>query len=135
MPFGTFDVERALEESEDDARAGRPAMSTDLVLLAVLMGAVTYPSRALPMLAPGIERLPPARSSTCASSGRRCWRRSPPRRRSSTRTTRACRRSSSDPRSWACSLCMAIVWWRRNLFLGLLAGVVLVALLRVAGIG
>ena len=34
-------------------------MSTDLVLLAVLMGAVTYPSRALPMLAPGIERLPP----------------------------------------------------------------------------
>jgi branched-subunit amino acid transport protein len=32
-------------------------------------------------------------------------------------------------------LCMAIVWWRRNLFLGLLAGVVLVALLRVAGIG
>ena len=34
-------------------------MSGDLVLLAVLMGAVTYPSRALPLLAPGIERLPP----------------------------------------------------------------------------
>ncbi|MGH2406636.1 MAG: AzlD domain-containing protein [Candidatus Limnocylindrales bacterium] len=34
-------------------------MSTDLVLLALLMGAVTYPSRALPLLAPGIERLPP----------------------------------------------------------------------------
>ncbi|HET9436188.1 MAG TPA: AzlD domain-containing protein [Candidatus Limnocylindrales bacterium] len=33
-------------------------MSTDLVLLAVLMGAATYPSRALPMLVPGIDRLP-----------------------------------------------------------------------------
>jgi len=30
----------------------------DLVLLAILMGAVTYPSRAIPILAPGIERLP-----------------------------------------------------------------------------
>jgi branched-subunit amino acid transport protein len=29
------------------------------VPLAILMWAVTYPSRALPMLAPGIERLPP----------------------------------------------------------------------------
>ncbi len=34
------------------------AVSVELVLLAVLMGAVTYPSRALPLLAPGIERLP-----------------------------------------------------------------------------
>jgi branched-subunit amino acid transport protein len=33
-------------------------VSGDLVLLAVLMGAVTYPSRAIPFLAPGIERLP-----------------------------------------------------------------------------
>ena len=35
-------------------------MSVALVPLAFLMWAVTYPSRALPMLAPGIERLPPA---------------------------------------------------------------------------
>jgi branched-subunit amino acid transport protein len=33
-------------------------MSGEFVLLAVLMGAVTYPSRALPLLAPGMERLP-----------------------------------------------------------------------------
>lgn len=33
-------------------------MSTELVWLAVVMGAVTFPSRALPLLAPGIERLP-----------------------------------------------------------------------------
>ncbi len=34
------------------------AMSTDLVLLAVLMFAVTYPTRALGLLTPGLERLP-----------------------------------------------------------------------------
>jgi branched-subunit amino acid transport protein len=33
-------------------------MSVALVPLAILMWAVTYPSRAVPMLAPGIERLP-----------------------------------------------------------------------------
>ena len=33
-------------------------MSAGLILLALLMGAVTYPSRALPLLVPGIERLP-----------------------------------------------------------------------------
>ena len=33
-------------------------MSIALVPLALLMWTVTYPSRALPMLAPGIERLP-----------------------------------------------------------------------------
>ena len=34
-------------------------MSTDLVALALLMAAVTYPSRAVPMLLPGFDRLPP----------------------------------------------------------------------------
>jgi branched-subunit amino acid transport protein len=33
-------------------------MSTDLVFLAALMGLVTYPFRAIPLLAPGFERLP-----------------------------------------------------------------------------
>ena len=35
-------------------------MSVELVALAILMAAVTYPSRTLPLLAPRIERLPPA---------------------------------------------------------------------------
>jgi len=34
-------------------------VSTQLVVLALLMGAVTYPSRALPLLALDIDRLPP----------------------------------------------------------------------------
>ena len=33
-------------------------MKTELVWLALLMGAVTYPWRAVPLLAPGIHRLP-----------------------------------------------------------------------------
>lgn len=33
-------------------------MRTELVWLALLMGAVTYPWRAVPLLAPGIHRLP-----------------------------------------------------------------------------
>lgn len=33
-------------------------MNVDLVLLALFMGAATYPSRAIPLLIPGIERLP-----------------------------------------------------------------------------
>ena len=35
-------------------------MSTELVWLALLMGAVTYPWRAVPLLAPGMHRLPSA---------------------------------------------------------------------------
>ena len=34
-------------------------MSTSLLWLAVLMGAVTYPWRAAPLLVPGMHRLPP----------------------------------------------------------------------------
>ena len=48
---------RRTRRSIGTTRSG-PAMSSELVLLAVLMAAVTYPSRAVPLLAPGIERLP-----------------------------------------------------------------------------
>ena len=34
-------------------------MSVALVWLALLMGAATYPWRVIPLLAPGIDRLPP----------------------------------------------------------------------------
>ena len=110
-------------------------MSTDLVLLAVLMGAVTYPSRALPMLAPGIERLParallylrlvgPAVLASIAAS------------QTLVRTDPGGgQQVVLGPQVLGVVVCMLIVWWRRNLFLGLLAGVVLVALLRVAGVG
>jgi branched-subunit amino acid transport protein len=109
-------------------------MSTDLVLLAVLMGAVTYPSRALPMLAPGIERLPPrallylrlvgpaALASIAASQ-------------TLVDTETGTPRIVIGPEILGVLVCMAIVWWRKNLFLGLLAGVLLVAALRLVGLG
>ena len=34
-------------------------MSTVLIPLAILMGLATYPWRAIPLLAPGVQRLPP----------------------------------------------------------------------------
>lgn len=110
-------------------------MSNELVLLAILMGAVTYPSRALPMLVPGIERLPdrallylrlvgPAVLASIAASQTLVV--------------------ASDAGGYEIQLgvevlgvlaCLAIVAWRRNLFLGLVVGVALVAALRAAGIG
>jgi len=105
-------------------------VSPDLILLAALMGVATYPSRAVPMLAPGIERLPPraleylrlvapavlaalAAVNTMVGTG-----------------------PDGQPLfhvgiEWiAVLLCLAVVWWRRNLFLGLLVAVVLTAAAR-----
>jgi len=110
-------------------------VNNELVLLAVLMGAVTYPSRALPILAPGIERLPtrallylrlvgPAVLASIAAA-----------------ETLVEGDATSGYRLVfgveivGVVLCMAIVAWRKNLFLGLVAGVGLVAVLRLAGIG
>ena len=109
-------------------------MNTNLVVLALLMAAVTYPSRALPLLAPGIERLPdkallylrlvgPAVLAAIAAS-----------------ETLVEGNGSGGYMivvgidALGVLVCMAVVAWRRNLFLGLLAGVALVAIVRAAGI-
>jgi branched-subunit amino acid transport protein len=44
-------------------------MSLGLTPLAFLMWAVTYPARAVPMLAPGIERLPPGAAAYLRLAG------------------------------------------------------------------
>ena len=44
--------------SADATDRAAARMSTNLVLLAILMFAVTYPSRALGLLTPGLDRLP-----------------------------------------------------------------------------
>jgi branched-subunit amino acid transport protein len=107
-------------------------VSTDLVLLAVLMGAVTYPSRALPLLAPGIERLPrwaldylqlvgPAVLAALAAV--------------------AVMVVTSDGQpafhigiEWlAVVASVVLMWWRKNLFFGLAFGVILVAVARYLG--
>lgn len=110
-------------------------MTNELVLLAVLMGAVTYPSRALPMLAPGIERLPERALLYLRLVG-------PAVLASIAATEVLVQGDTAGGYSVAIGveaigvlLCMALVAWRKNLFLGLIAGVVLVALLRWAGMG
>ena len=108
-------------------------MSIELVLLAVLMAAVTYPSRAVPLLAPWIERLPhralvylrlvgPAVLAALAAVNVMVV--------------------SADGRpafhvgvEWlAVVASIALMAWRRNLFLGLVAAVGLVAVARAMGL-
>lgn len=109
-------------------------MSVELVGLAVLMGLATYPSRALPLLAPGIERLPaialeylrlvgPAVLAALAAVN-----------------VMVVVDPNGSPAfhvgiEWvAVALCGAVTAWRRNLLVGLVAGVALVAVARATGI-
>jgi branched-subunit amino acid transport protein len=108
-------------------------VSTELVVLAVLMGAVTYPSRALPMLAPGLERLPApvfaylrlVAPAVLAAIG-------------------AVNVLVIGPggavgfhvgiEAAAVLVCLALTLWRRSLLAGLAAAVVIVALARATGV-
>lgn len=110
-------------------------MSTDLVLLAVLMFAVTYPSRALPLLVPGIERLPPRALLYLRLVG--------PAVLASIAAANTLVVTGPDGapafhvgiEAIGVAACLLVVAWRRNLLLGLGAGVAIVALARLAGIG
>jgi branched-subunit amino acid transport protein len=109
-------------------------MSVELVGLALLMGLVTYPSRALPMLAPGIERLPAPALEYLRLVG------------PAVLAALAIVSVSviEDPTGaqifhvgieWAAiAVCGALTAWRRNLFVGLIGAVVLVAVAREAGV-
>lgn len=108
-------------------------MSTELVLLAILMAAVTYPSRALPLLAPGIERLPPRALLYLRLVG-------PAVLASIAAANTLVVTGGGGARGLHLGIevagvlaCVALVAWRRNLFLGLVAGVALVAIARLAG--
>jgi branched-subunit amino acid transport protein len=108
-------------------------MTTELVLLAVLMAAVTYPSRALPLLAPGIERLPPAALQYLRLVG-------PAVLASLAAVNTLVAGGQDGPRSLhvgvetlAVGACIALVAWRRNLFAGLVLAVAVVAATRALG--
>ena len=107
-------------------------MSTDLVPLAVLMWAVTYPSRAVGLLAPAIDRLPrrvldylqlvgPAVLGAIAIVN-----------------TLFPTPGSSQTEvgiAWiSVATCIAIVAWRRSLFLGLVVAVAVAIAGRAAGL-
>jgi branched-subunit amino acid transport protein len=108
-------------------------MSTELVLLAVVMFAATYPTRALGLLAPGIDRLPrpaveylqlvgPAVLAALAAVA-----------------VMVEVPEGGSPRfhvgiEWLAVLaCLAIVAWRRNLLVGLVVAVAIVAIARATG--
>jgi branched-subunit amino acid transport protein len=109
-------------------------VSSELVGLAVLMAVVTYPSRALPLLAPGIERLPPIALTYLRLVG--------PAVLAALAAVNTFVVTDASGRGtfhvgieWlSVGLCVALVAWRRNLFIGLIAAVVLAAGARAAGL-
>jgi branched-subunit amino acid transport protein len=109
-------------------------VSVQLVALAALMALVTYPSRALPLLAPGIERLPriameylrlvgPAVLAALAAVN-----------------VMVVTPEGGSPIfhvgiEWlALAVCAALTAWRRNLLVGLLGAVAIVAVARALGL-
>ncbi len=108
-------------------------MTTDLVPLAVLMFLVTYPSRAIGLLAPGIERLPrraldylqlvgPAVLTALAAVSVMVG-------------TSGNRPVFTVGLPWiSVGVCLALVAWRRNLFVGLAAAVAIAVAGRAIGI-
>lgn len=109
-------------------------MSTVLVPLAILMGLVTYPWRAVPLLVPGIHRLParlqdylrlvgPAVLAALAAVDTMV-------------VLDAVRHPSFHigPEWLAVGLCVLVVALRRSLLIGLLLAAVLIAVLRALGI-
>jgi branched-subunit amino acid transport protein len=109
-------------------------MTTELVPLALLMGLATYPWRAVPLLAPGMHRLPariqlylrlvgPSVLASLAAVN--------------TLVAVDAARHGTFHVGWewlAVGLCIAIVAVRKNLFVGLVVAAGLIALLRAAGI-
>ena len=109
-------------------------MSTDLILLAVLMFAVTYPTRAVGLLTPGLERLPRIAFDYLQLVG--------PAVLAALAATSVMVVVGDDDKpsfhigiEWiALLVCLAVVARRRNLLLGLIAAVAIVAIARQAGL-
>ena len=108
-------------------------MSSELVGLALLMAAVTYPARAVPLLAPAFERLPARALEYLRLVG--------PAVLGAIAASQALLVTGTDGHpsihvgidALAVVSCVALVAWRRNLFLGLLVAVVMTAALRALG--
>ena len=109
-------------------------MNADFVLLAVLMFAVTYPSRALGLLTPGLDRLPRVALDYLQLVG-------PAVLTALAAVSVMVVVGDDDVPSFhvgiewvAVFVCLAIVARRRNLLLGLVAAVAIVAIARAAGL-
>lgn len=109
-------------------------MSTELVLLAVLMFAATYPARALGLLTPGLDRLPKKAFDYLQLVG--------PAVLAAIAAVNVIVVTNEDgvPSihvgvEWlAVIVCLGITAWRKNLLLGLIAAVALVTIARATGL-
>lgn len=110
-------------------------MSTDLVGLAVLMALVTYPSRAIPLLAPGFDRLPPRALEYLRLVGPAVLASIAAAQIFLAPAPNGSGSVFSINIEWlAVAACVLIVAWRRNLLLGLVVAVVVVAGARATGL-
>lgn len=107
-------------------------MTAAFVPLALLMFAVTYPSRALPMLAPGIERLPRPVLAYLRLVGPACLAALAAVNSLVTSEPRLALHLGVEP--LAVVVC-ALVAWRWSLLPGIVLAVVLVYAARTAGLG
>jgi branched-subunit amino acid transport protein len=109
-------------------------VSVDLIWLALLMGLVTYPSRALPILAPGMERLPAVATEYLRLVGPAVLT------ALAAVSVMVAAAAGGSPSfhvgiEWlAVAVSAVLTAWRRNLLVGLIGAVVLVALAREIGI-
>ena len=102
-------------------------MSVALVPLAILMGLVTYPSRAVPLLVPGMNRLPARLRLYLRLVG--------PSVLGALAAVNVMISLDPDRHAtfhvgfeWvAVGLCIAVVAWRKNLFVGLIVAVVVIS--------
>ena len=109
-------------------------MSTELIPLALVMFAATYPSRALGLLAPGLDRLPKVAIAYLQLVG--------PAVLASLAAVAVMVRTPDDGPpafylgiEWVAVLaCLGIVLWRRNLLLGLVVAVAIVVVARGTGL-
>jgi branched-subunit amino acid transport protein len=104
-----------------------------LIPLALMMWAVTYPARALPMLAPGIERLPPWAVAYLRLAG--------PAALAALAAVNCLLTADNPPRllvgvvPLAVAVCVLVVARTRLLLPGVAAAVLVVAVARALGVG
>ena len=108
-------------------------MTDDLVLLALLMGAVTYPWRAIPLLAPGFDRLPPLALDYLRLVGPAVLAALAAVAILVVTEASGAHRLQVGIELVAVVVGVAVVRWRRNVFLGILAAVLIVAVVRLVG--
>jgi branched-subunit amino acid transport protein len=110
-------------------------MSIALVGLALLMAAVTYPSRAIPLLMPGSDRLPRPLDEFLRLIGPSILAALAAVNVLAVMDADGATRFQAGIELVAVLVCIAVVAWRRSLLPGLLLAVALVALARWLGLG